>query len=854
MARSTVEVIVSAAKAITPLRRIEQASKKTQAALGELEKRGRALDPRFRRTGAAANTLAASITRLAGAYAGFRLAQQAVQTGIRREESERRLKFLARSYQEVDAAQRLAIESGRKFGLSITESNRAFAQLYGRLRPLGISLQDINTAFIGFNTAAKVSGATAQESAGALLQLTQALGSGVLRGQELNSVLEQAPGLVVALTKELDVPISKIRKLAQEGKITSEVVIRALQRAGEEGADQLAEAMNGPAQKIKDFQNAAEEVQVALTETIIPQLTDSFTELADIILALEGPIKYIGGLLADALGGANSLIGMLKSGTAGTRKDIKAGRLPRVNDLGIGGRGKGARSLFEGMSIGRFGTGVEGIFKEAGFVEKAEGISKNEAIVKTMQKYLAALEQAEALQKQFDAGMGGKKRTRPTLGGGEQDEKALKRLQQLRKASSDYRFESENLLKIESQQDELDRVRAEAAVSRLEIERRHLEMTKGITDATILRNAEAARAAQLMVVEIQEGQALGEVLDRQGEAQRRAAEAHTESAMALMEFAATKDPLAGLNDMIGITTDSFSQMFLEVFKGTKSAADAFRSMASSIIDSLGKIAIKAAAEGLIGLITSAFTGGAGAALSGAGALAKSGTGLGVGTSSLGAGIGYGDGAGKALTGMGSVKGLGGFGGFMAKGGRVGAGKGYVVGENGPEYFRPGQSGEIVPNDFLKQVMQQYGFFGMMIYPRLRQQRYGNQPMNAMEMRMFPRGFGALGGMMGSGMRESTGNPLLDISMGRGSFAGTQARAAGGPVLGGSGYTVGEKGPELFIPSGGGTMNANIVVNVSGNGGMQTEGEGNDNRRLGEAIGVAVRQELIRQKRPGGLLS
>ena len=822
-AQSRVELIVEAAKAINPLRKVHAASERVERALRDLEKRGRAVETRFKGTGRAANTLAASVTRLAGAYIGFRAAQQAVQTGIRREESERRLRFLARSYGEIDAAQRLALESGRKFGLSVTESNRAFAQLYGRLRPLGISLNDINTAFVGFNTAAKVSGATAQESAGALLQLTQALGSGVLRGQELNSVLEQAPGLVVALTKELDVPISKIRKLAQEGKITSEVVIRALQRAGEEGADQLADAMNGPAQKIKDFQNATEEVQVALTETIIPQLTDSFGELANIILALEGPIKYIGGLLADALGGANSLIGMLRSGTAGTRKDIKAGRIPRVADLGIAGRGKGARSLFEGMSIGPFGTGVEGIFKEAGFVQKAEGISKNEAIVKTFQKYLAALEQAEALQKQFDAGMGGKKRGRPTLGGGKEDEAALKKLRQLIKASSDYRFESENLLKIESQQDELERVRAEASVARLEIQRKHLEMTKGITNATILRNAEAARAAQLMVVEIQEGQALGEVLDRQGEAQRRAAESHTESAMALMEFAAAKDPLAGLNDMIGITTDSFSQMFLEVFKGTKSAADAFRSMANSIIDSLGKIAIKAAAEGLMGLIMSAFTGGAGAALSGKGALAQSGTGLGVGTSSLGAGVGYGGGAGSALSGMGSVSGSN-FGGFRARGGRVGAGRGYIVGENGPEYFRPGRSGEIIPN---RNRMFDLGGKFLPFHP------------------LFLAAIAGVG--------DFGGNRQAVIESFRGMY-GAQPRANGGPVSAGSKYMVGEKGPEIFVPrsagGGGGVQVGAINITVQNSGEQLSPAA---QKQIANQVQGIVMSTLVNERRSGGVL-
>ena len=197
-----------------------------------------------------------------------------------------------------------------------------------------------------------------------------------------------------------------------------------------------------------------------------------------------------------------------------------------------------------------------------------------------------------------------------------------------------------------------------------------------------------------------------------------------------------------------------------------------------------------------------------------------------------------------------------FGGKRAKGGPVARGKGYIVGENGPEYFQPGQSGEIVPNDFLKQVMQQYGFFGMMMYPRLRMQRYGNQPMNAMEMRMFPRGFAGFGGAMSGGMGQSTGNPMLDIYTGRGSFAGTQARAKGGPVLGGAGYTVGERGPEMFIPrgGGGGGVSANIVVNVNADGGMQSQGDPSEAKRLGEAIGIAVRQELIKQKRPGGLLS
>ena len=276
----------------------------------------------------AAGSLLGSIGRLASAYLSLRVAQQAVQAGIKREESERRLTFLAQGYNEVARAQTLASQSGNRFGLSATESNQQFAQLYGRLRPLNTSIEDINAAFVGFNTAAKVSGTSTAETAGALLQLTQALGSGVLRGQELNSVLEQAPGLVVALTKELGVPVSTLRKLAEEGKITSDVVINALKRAGTEGAGQLEAALKGPAQSVKNLQNSFEDFQVALTNDVIPAVVELLKGITSILGAfnkLPGPVKTITAVvlglaaafvaLAPALNAAIGLLGGLSLAT-----------------------------------------------------------------------------------------------------------------------------------------------------------------------------------------------------------------------------------------------------------------------------------------------------------------------------------------------------------------------------------------------------------------------------------------------------------------------------------------------------------------------------------------------------------
>ena len=87
-----------------------------------------------------------------------------------------------------------------------------------------------------------------------------------------------------------------------------------------------------------------------------------------------------------------------------------------------------------------------------------------------------------------------------------------------------------------------------------------------------------------------------------------------------------------------------------------------------------------------------------------------------------------------------------------------------------------------------------------------------------------------------------------------------ARANGGPVTTNRPYMVGERGPELFVPGAQGNIvpnnamgSANVVVNVDASG-SSVEGDADQAQQLGKAIGIAVQQELVKQKRPGGLLA
>lgn len=85
-----------------------------------------------------------------------------------------------------------------------------------------------------------IAGASTSESANAMLQLSQALGSGVLRGDELNSIFEQAPNLIQGIADYLNVPIGKIREMASEGEITADIVKNSVFAA----ADDINEKFN----------------------------------------------------------------------------------------------------------------------------------------------------------------------------------------------------------------------------------------------------------------------------------------------------------------------------------------------------------------------------------------------------------------------------------------------------------------------------------------------------------------------------------------------------------------------------------------------------------------------------------
>ncbi len=102
-----------------------------------------------------------------------------------------------------------------------------------------------------------IAGASTQEAANAELQLSQALGSGVLRGDELNSIFEQAPNLIQNIADYLDVPIGKIREMAADGELSADVVKAAIFSAADDINSKFNEMPMTCGQMWQSMQNTA---------------------------------------------------------------------------------------------------------------------------------------------------------------------------------------------------------------------------------------------------------------------------------------------------------------------------------------------------------------------------------------------------------------------------------------------------------------------------------------------------------------------------------------------------------------------------------------------------------------------
>ena len=246
----------------------------------------RALQGVQRQTNQLQNAFGGLRTAIAGIGIGF-LAKQTVFAAANFEKLNQRLKLLTAENGNFEASLDLAREAQQKFGLSTAESLQAVTQLTARLAPLGVSFEEITAVMMGFNTAAITSGASADEQRNAMIQLTQALGSGVLRGDEFNSISEQMNTILPAVAKVMGVQTGELRKMAAQGLITKDVMIEAFQLIASESGGMLKELIkNDPTMVFKVLGNEVEALSISIGRLLAPVVLDATRLLTKLVTEL----------------------------------------------------------------------------------------------------------------------------------------------------------------------------------------------------------------------------------------------------------------------------------------------------------------------------------------------------------------------------------------------------------------------------------------------------------------------------------------------------------------------------------------------------------------------------------------
>ncbi|WP_254989623.1 tape measure protein [Enterobacter roggenkampii] len=198
---------------------------------------------------------------------------------------------------------------------NITQQTRgsldATASLYARLeratREYGTSADDLAKLTTIINQGFVVSGATAQEAENAIIQLSQGLASGALRGEEFNSVNEQGNRLIVALADSMGVGIGQMRQMAAAGKLTTDVVVNGLLSQGVTIGNEFAnttttvsQALQVAGNNITKFfgENSTVKTGTAIFNDAVISVSENIGALSAILTATAAVMgsRYVGAL------------------------------------------------------------------------------------------------------------------------------------------------------------------------------------------------------------------------------------------------------------------------------------------------------------------------------------------------------------------------------------------------------------------------------------------------------------------------------------------------------------------------------------------------------------------------------
>lgn len=240
-----------------------------------------------------------SAASMAGAFAGAFATHQLIQYADTWSQLSGRLRLASTSTEDFSAAQSALMEISQRTGTSLEANSSLYSRIASSLRDAGYASKDVASVTETIATSLKLSGASTEEASSVITQLSQALASGVLRGEEFNSIMLNGGRLAKLLADGMGTSVGGLRNMAEAGKLTTDRIVPLLTNVEQlrKEFDTLPATVSGSAQKVQNSfmawvggANQASGASAMLAGTL-----DSVAENMNTVAAAAGALAAIGG-------------------------------------------------------------------------------------------------------------------------------------------------------------------------------------------------------------------------------------------------------------------------------------------------------------------------------------------------------------------------------------------------------------------------------------------------------------------------------------------------------------------------------------------------------------------------------
>ena len=222
------------------------------------ERKVEQLNSELEQTDGKASAAAGGLGKIGSVLAGFAslsFAKSMLDTADAMQSINAQVRQVVSSESEYLAVQRQLLDVANNTRASLESTANLYVSTSRALKDYGYTQQEILTFTEATNNAMAIGGVQAQQQAAALMQLSQALGSGVLQGDEFKSIAEAAPILLDTIAEYMGKSRAEIKKLGSEGQLTADVIFKAISGASEKFGEQAAKMPMTMGQALTVFSN-----------------------------------------------------------------------------------------------------------------------------------------------------------------------------------------------------------------------------------------------------------------------------------------------------------------------------------------------------------------------------------------------------------------------------------------------------------------------------------------------------------------------------------------------------------------------------------------------------------------------